>query len=223
MSRDGFCNCYTFFGFEVTPDGCDGGCFHLVRKGILRIEIHFAAALAQTVNVVVYGGIRGRSRDRQRPQRHLRLLMETDQISRILSHDSLMCHYDVIAKDALTDVIDTYPAAFVCITHNGDQTGEHWIAMYVNAEQRGDYFDPYVIESQHVEFTNFMNKHCADWLPNDRILQSPISTVCGQYCVAFLLFRCRNVSMHAFTHFFTNDSVANDCRVFDWVTALNKH
>ena len=46
---------YTFFGVDFTPDGCDGGCFHLVRKGNLRIEIHFAAALAQTVNVVVYG------------------------------------------------------------------------------------------------------------------------------------------------------------------------
>ena len=28
---------------------------HLIRKGNLRIEIHFAAALAQTVNMVVYG------------------------------------------------------------------------------------------------------------------------------------------------------------------------
>ena len=55
LSRDDFGNGYTFFGFDLTPDGCDGGCFHLVRKGNLRIEIHFAAALAQTVNVVVYG------------------------------------------------------------------------------------------------------------------------------------------------------------------------
>ena len=30
-------------------------CFHLVQKGNLRIEIHFAAPLGQTVNVVVYG------------------------------------------------------------------------------------------------------------------------------------------------------------------------
>ena len=42
-------------GFDLTPDACDGSCFHLVQKGNLRIEIHFAAPLAQTVNVVVYG------------------------------------------------------------------------------------------------------------------------------------------------------------------------
>ena len=55
LTRDDFGNGYTFFGLDLTPDACDGGCFHLVQKGNLRIDIHFAAALAQTVNVVVYG------------------------------------------------------------------------------------------------------------------------------------------------------------------------
>ena len=55
LTRNDFGNGYTIFGFDLTLDACDGGCFQLVRKGNLRIEIHFATALAQTVNVVVYG------------------------------------------------------------------------------------------------------------------------------------------------------------------------
>ena len=55
LSRDDLGQGYTFFGFDLTPDGCDGGCFHLTIKGNLRIEMHFATALEQTVNVVVYG------------------------------------------------------------------------------------------------------------------------------------------------------------------------
>ena len=98
---------------------------------------------------------------------------------------------------------------------------EHWIAIYV--DEIGNYFDPYGLQPEHVEFTNFMNEHCSEWSPNDRILQSPISTVCGQYCIAFLMFRCRKVSMHDFTSLFTTDLVANDCRVFDWLGALNKN
>ena len=86
----------------------------------------------------------------------------------------------------------------------------------------GDYFDSYGQKPQHAEFTNFMNKHCSQWSPNDHILQSSISTVWGQYCVAFLMFRCRNISMHAFARLFTSDLIANDCRVFDWLGALNK-
>ena len=55
LSRDDFGQGYTVFGFDLTPDGCDGCCFHLTRKGNLRIEMHFATALEHTVNVVVYG------------------------------------------------------------------------------------------------------------------------------------------------------------------------
>ena len=54
LTRDDFGNGYTLFAFDLAPDGCDGACFHLVQKGYLRIEIHFAAALAQTVYVIVY-------------------------------------------------------------------------------------------------------------------------------------------------------------------------
>ena len=73
-----------------------------------------------------------------------------------------------------------------------------------------------------VGFVDFMTKHCSTWSTNERTLQSPLSTVCGQYCVAFLMFRCRDASMNAFTRLFTTDLVANDCRVFDWVAAVNK-
>ena len=55
LSRDEFGQDYTFFVFDLNPDGCDGDCFHLTINGNLRIEMHSAAALEQTVNVVIYG------------------------------------------------------------------------------------------------------------------------------------------------------------------------
>ena len=131
-----------------------------------------------------------------------------------------MCLYKVVAEATLPEVVSTYPSAFVCDTHGSDQPGEHWVAMYV--DERCDYFDPYGQKPHHAELTNVMNKHCSQWSPNYHILQRPIFSVCGQYCVAFLMFRCRNISMHAFARLFTPDLIANDCRVFDWLGALNK-
>ena len=58
--------------------------------------------------------------------------METDHISQLLARDPLMCHYEVVAKDTLPEVVSTYPSAFVCNTHDSDQPGEHWVAMYVD-------------------------------------------------------------------------------------------
>ena len=37
------------------------------------------------------------------------------------------------------------------------------------------------------------------------------------------MFRCRNISMHAFARLFTSDLIANDCRVFDWLVHLIKN
>ena len=133
---------------------------------------------------------------------------------------TLMCHYTVAAKDDLPESVETYPFALVCNTHNADQPGEHWVAMYV--DEVGDYFDLYGEEPQHIEFANYMNEHCSEWSADNRTLRSPLSTVCGQYCVVFLTLRCHNVSMHAFSRLFTTDLVANDCLVFDLVGKLNR-
>ena len=62
LLRDEFGKGYTFFGFELIPDGCDGGCFHFTRTANLRIEMHFATALEQTVNVISTVNLRQCSR-----------------------------------------------------------------------------------------------------------------------------------------------------------------
>ena len=55
ISRDEYAKGYTLFGFDLTPDLDDGGgYFQLVRRGNLRLEIHFAETLPVTVNVIVY-------------------------------------------------------------------------------------------------------------------------------------------------------------------------
>ena len=54
ISRDDFGNGFTLFGFDLTPDLSEVGTFHLIKSGNLSLEIHFAQALAATINVVVY-------------------------------------------------------------------------------------------------------------------------------------------------------------------------
>ncbi len=68
----------------------------MTRKGDIRIDIHFATALEQTVNIIGYGEFEAI------------LLMETDHISRLLALDPLMCHYEVVAKYTLQEVVSTY-------------------------------------------------------------------------------------------------------------------
>ena len=45
---------HTLFAFDLTADLCELGTFHLIKSGNLKLEMHFAEALAKTINVVVY-------------------------------------------------------------------------------------------------------------------------------------------------------------------------
>ena len=54
IDRDEYLQGYTLFAFDLTPDLNDGGHFNLVRQGNLRLEIHFAKPLPDTICVIVY-------------------------------------------------------------------------------------------------------------------------------------------------------------------------
>ena len=54
ITREEYAQGYTLFAFDLTPDLNEGDHFNVVKQGNLRLEIHFGAALADTINVVVY-------------------------------------------------------------------------------------------------------------------------------------------------------------------------
>ena len=121
---------------------------------------------------------------------------------------------DVVPKDGLPTMIDSFPFAFVCNTHDCDKPGQHWIALYVDADRHGAYFCSYGLPPLHGAFRVFLNEHCSEWTHTAKRLQSPLSNVCGQYCIVYLLLRCNSIPMNAFVNTFGSDLVANDCRVF---------
>ena len=146
------------------------------------------------------------------------------QIDRLQAMDprtrSIFC--GVVPKDGLsTSTMDgVLPAAFVCNTDDGDEPGEHWIALYLDADGRSDYFCPYGLPLRHAAFRNFINEHCSEWTHNSKRLQSPLSNVCGQYCIDYLLICCNGFPTSTFINF--TDLVANDCRVFDLLKQLRR-
>ena len=48
-------------------------------------------------------------------------------------------------------------------------------------------------------------------------LQSEITTVCGQYCLFFLLRRCSNETYFQIIHLFTDNKASNDIMVCQYV------
>ena len=128
--------------------------------------------------------------------------MDNLQIARLLAMDprTRPIFRGVVPKDGLPTTIDALPVAFVCNTEDGDEPGEHWIALYLDADGRGDYFCSYGLPPRHTAFRTF--EHWSEWTHNSKILQSPLSNVRGQYCVAYVLLRCNGFPMGTFFNIF---------------------
>ena len=55
INRSDFANGYALYAFDLSPDLAEDDHFNLSRDGSVRITLKFAAALTETVTVVVYG------------------------------------------------------------------------------------------------------------------------------------------------------------------------
>ena len=53
VTRSDYSQGYTLFAFDLTPDHCPGEHFELIKHGNLRVELHFAQPLANTVNLII--------------------------------------------------------------------------------------------------------------------------------------------------------------------------
>jgi hypothetical protein len=145
--------------------------------------------------------------------------MNTAQISHLLRADPYARDVlvSVSPRDRLPLVIKSYPSAFVCNTDPHREAGEHWVALYVTKDGCGEYFDSYGLPPLHTTFVNFLNTHYTSWTSNDMQLQGLISDVCGQYCVFYLLHRCRGLPMNTIVHMFGQNLQDNDVLVHDFV------
>ena len=100
------------------------------------------------------------------------------------------------------------PSALVGNTYSLD--GKHWIAMYIDANSRGEYYDPMELPLYHAVYVAFLNKHCTSWTYNAVRFQEEGSAVCGQHCIYYLIHRCRGYSMTNITGSLKNPKEAAD-------------
>ncbi len=102
------------------------------------------------------------------------------------------------------------PFAFVGNTDPDNLPGTHWVAVYVDANGRGEYYDPTGRPPIQAAFLNFLDKHCTDWTFNGVRVQEEDSIVCGHHCIYYLVHRCAGRSMTDVTRTLGNPKEATD-------------
>ena len=102
------------------------------------------------------------------------------------------------------------PSALIGNTDPDDRPGTHWVALYIDANSRGEYYDPTGRPPFLRAYVNFMNKHCTSWTYNAIRVQEEGSTVCGHHCIFYLINRCVGKSMGDVTRTLRHPREATD-------------
>lgn len=145
--------------------------------------------------------------------------MDSSQLRHIMKNDRLGRVYfkDVYAADhARNQVVNTYPSGCIINTDPSDKSGTHWVCFYVTgtaSNSLGEFFCSYGEPPESYNFKSWIENSVTSWTYNKKRLQGEASSVCGHYCLFYLLHRFRNVSTRTIQDMFTRDFDLNDAWV----------
>jgi hypothetical protein len=140
--------------------------------------------------------------------------MDTREIEQFI-YDNKLCR-GIFQGVFSADTLPENPRLLICNTDPSNQPGTHWIAIYVDQNGHGEYFDSFGRKPSAV-FEHYMKENCIDWIFNTKQLQSITSRYCGFYCCFYCMFRCRGYDLTRIVNMFTKDTGFNDSIVFGFV------
>ena len=112
------------------------------------------------------------------------------------------------------DLVPEDPIAIIVNTEEDPtKAGQHWVALYSDAQcpdGRLDYFDSLGSPPTKQAFFHFFNRLQRNWQYNKECLQHGLSSVCGYYCLYFLIRRLRGDTMKTISLQFEDDQLKND-------------
>lgn len=112
------------------------------------------------------------------------------------------------------------PSAFVFNTQKHNQHGAHWVAMYVDKNGVGWYFDS-LGKAPHIpDHLRRIQRNCRLFSWNNIRLQSEYSNVCGHYCIMFLHYMCSGMGVAQFLSNFSQNLAKNDAIAKKFVEKL---
>lgn len=109
--------------------------------------------------------------------------------------------------------------ALIVNLDESQHAGSHWIAIYLpkHRNEWAEYFDSYGRPPTIPSFLKLLKKY-KGYVFNNDILQSPYSTVCGQYCLFYLCHRAKKERIPSILRYFRNQSkYTNDILVNRYV------
>ena len=123
--------------------------------------------------------------------------MNTTQINDILESDEYTrsAYRGTLARDEFVEG-EILHGWYVCNLDNSDRGGSHWVAIEVPRSGSVQYFDSYGIQPLYRDLSlRLMTLGSKEVRYSTTELQSIDTTVCGFYCIVFILLAARGYDM----------------------------
>lgn len=124
-------------------------------------------------------------------------------IKALQSYDNFL---GVFARNKIPSVVE-YPSFIIINTDRSTEPGTHWVAIRFTATVC-EYFDSFGLPPMYCEISKAIGTRKLLW--NGRCIQHPTSKTCGEFCIAFVKMRSKNLSYVSFIKLFSRDTIAND-------------
>lgn len=103
---------------------------------------------------------------------------------------------DIFPINHLPNNIPYLPLLFIINTNTSNLPGQHWKAIYIDANRNGEVFDSLATPIS-LNLEKWLNTHTRKWIVSSLILQHPLSPSCGAYVLYFILTRMYYPSLKA--------------------------
>jgi len=143
--------------------------------------------------------------------------MNTDELRRLLEYicTPYQATYAVLACDELHLITPRkFPLVIICNTERKFKAGKHWVAFFMRRRPDPiEYFDSYSQDMRvyNKYFLDFARRMSQNIIRMPYSLQCLDSEFCGQYCITYLYYRLKNVSInYIYSSIFTHKCRQND-------------
>lgn len=129
----------------------------------------------------------------------------------------------VYAVDELPLERPVQKSIYVINTDVSTGPGLHWVVVFLPRQDlHGEFFDSLGqdLTAYHNNIKDFMFTNVSHYLFNAKRLQQDSSSVCGLYCIYYIMHRCSGLSLPDIVNHFGSNVACNDFKVFNW---WNKH
>jgi hypothetical protein len=119
--------------------------------------------------------------------------METQEVNHLLR--KVLSFKGTFARDRMPK-IGKRPISFVINTDSSSEPGEHWVAIILLANGRGEFFDSFGLPPLHEDFVNYLTNNAPNgWIWNNLALQAATEKSCGLFCIEYIKARAAGLSL----------------------------